>query len=69
MPDPKSKPTLTTVPLRKGLNTERKDSGISPIKMFLAGLLIVTRKTMVDIRAYIAEKISNLNKKARNARM
>ena len=66
--DPKSKPILTTVPLRKGLIIERNDSGVSPIKMFLAGLLMVVRKIMVDTRAYMAEKISNLNKKAKNAK-
>ena len=69
MPDPMSSAMRTTVPLRKGLKMERRDVGISPIKISRAGLLMVVRKIMVDIRAYMAEKMSNLNKKARNAKI
>jgi hypothetical protein len=66
MPDPNNIPIRTTVPLRKGLIIARYSNGNRPIKTALAGLFMVVLKTLVDTLAYMAEKMSNLSRKARN---
>ncbi len=67
IPDPTKVPTLTTVPRKKGLIRARYSAGKSPIRTPLAGLLMVFLKILVNDCAYMAEKISNLNRKARKA--
>ena len=67
IPDPTNVPILTTVPRKKGLIKDRYSAGKSPIKTPLAGLLMVFLKILVVNCAYMAEKTSNLNRKARKA--
>ena len=66
-PEPARIPIRTTVPLKNGIIIVRYDEGNRPINTALAGLFMVVLRTVVDIRAYMAEKISNRSKKAMNA--
>ena len=67
IPDPSNMPTRTTVPLKNGRMTARYDTGKRPMRMARAGLFMVVLNMLVEILAYMAEKISNRSRKARNA--
>ncbi len=67
--EPVNNAILTTVPLKNGRIIFRYDSGNSPMRIPLAGTLMVVRRILVDILAYMAENMSNRNRKAKKAIM